>query len=62
MGEKKKTKIEEREDGLGSLDEVMHTFNPNTPEAEQADLSELEANPVYRSSSRTPGLYRGNLS
>lgn len=40
----------------------MHTFNPNTPEAEQADLSELEANPVYRSSSRTPGLYRGNLS
>lgn len=32
---------------------VAHTFIPSTGEAEQADLSELEASLVYIGSSRT---------
>jgi hypothetical protein len=31
---------------------VTHLFNPNTQEAEQEDLCEIKASPVYRVSSR----------
>lgn len=42
------------------MDHLVHTFNPGTLKAEQADLSEFEASPVYRVSSRTLQSYRRN--